>query len=69
MLDIIADTEQISIFNYTINKRFNFCLDAKALDIFNIIHTNDGLDFVHTKTLKLNNKQVQILSKYAQYYM
>lgn len=69
MLDIIADTEQVSIFNYTIKKRFNFCLNAKALDIFNIIYTNNGLDFVHTKTLKLNNKQVQVLSKYVQYYI
>lgn len=69
MLDIIADTEQISIFNYAINKRFNFCLGAKVLEIFNITKNNKGINFKYIKTLKLNNKQVQILSKYAQRYI
>lgn len=69
MLNIIASDTQLSIFNYTINKRFNFCLDAQVLEIFSIVNTNDGINFKYIKTIKLNNKQIQILSKYIQYYI
>lgn len=69
MLEIIAFEQQISIFNYAINKSFNFCLSEKVLKIFSITKNNNSINFAHTKTLKLNNKQVQILSKYAQYYI
>lgn len=57
--------EQISIFNYATYKRFNFCLSAKVLEIFNI---DENFNFAHIKTINLTNKQVQILSKYAYLY-
>lgn len=69
MVDIIADDTQLSIFNYTINKRFNFCLDAKVLEILDILYDNDGIYFKFVKNIKLSDKQVQILSKYTQYYI
>ena len=69
MLNIMASGKQLSTFNYAINKRFNFCLSAKVLEIFNIVNTNNGIEFIYVKTVNLNNKQVKMLSKYTQYYM
>lgn len=69
MLNIIASSKQLSIFNYAINKRFNFCLNAKVLEVFNIVSTNNNTNFIYVKTINLTNKQVNILSKYAEYYI
>lgn len=68
MLNIIASNNYLSIFNYAINKRFNFCLKAKVLEIFNIVNTNNNTNFIHVKTIKLNNKQVTKINKYVNYY-
>lgn len=69
MLNIVASNTQLSIFNYAINKRFNFCLNASVLEIFNIVNTSNGLNFVYTNTINLNSKQIKLLSKYAKKYM